>query len=433
MQTQQTNGTHLHIRREGNFVNKIFHYLFYLQFALIGILACYLTVSGFVSSAAKSHRFHPKEWNLPVISSTACAGIVAFLFQEFTSLDPSRVIKAAFWLGPFLTCGFGILLISIETPGSIAVAIFAFVCSFVQSLYACWISSRLKLANRIVSISIENRPLKVRAIVIFSIITCALYSVFLLSGIGGATAGRAKILPLFVVLILLSFIWTMQTAKNMVYVTISHVVYMQFASAEAIDIKTAMKNTIKHSMGSISIGSITVPVIGVITGLARAVNLISGDVDEFMFSCANCCSGVAARLILYGNKWGFVQVGVYNKGIVQASMDTWEMFKRFRMEKLIDSDLTSSFCFLCGVATGSTCALVGGTWALKIHKAYATEVSLYTFLTGYFMGRVAMAWIQASVAAYYVAYTENPQSQQFDSTILDYIQEQQRLEAEHSQ
>lgn len=40
--------------------------------------------------------------------------------------------------------------------------------------------------------------------------------------------------------------------------------------------------------------------------------------------------------------------------------------------------------------------------------------------------RVAMAWIQASIAAYYVAYAENPQSQQFDSTMTDTIQEMQR-------
>ncbi|KAL0453367.1 UNVERIFIED_CONTAM: hypothetical protein Slati_1314800 [Sesamum latifolium] len=182
-------------------------------------------------------------------------------------------------------------------------------------------------------------------------------------------------------------------------------------------------------MGSICIGSILVPVLAVIRGLARTVSLVSGDVDEFMCLCANCCAGVASRIVAYGNRWGFVHVGVYNKGIVQASMDTWEMFRRAGMEKLIDSDLTSSFCFLCGVAEGSVCGLVGGTSALFIHRSYATEVSLYAFLTGYFMNRVAMASVQASVTAYYVAYAENPQSQQFDSTIPTYIRGLQRSQA----
>jgi len=31
--------------------------------------------------------------------------------------------------------------------------------------------------------------------------------------------------------------------------------------------------------------------------------------------------------------------------------------------------------------------------------------------------RLAMSWPQACVSAYYVAYAENPQSTQFDSTI----------------
>ncbi|KAL1531091.1 Plasma-membrane choline transporter family protein [Salvia divinorum] len=179
-------------------------------------------------------------------------------------------------------------------------------------------------------------------------------------------------------------------------------------------------------MGNICFGSILIPVLGVIRGSARAVSLASGDVDEFMFSCANCCSGVASRIVAYGNRWGFVHVGVYNKRIVQASMDTWEMFKTAGMEKLIDSDLTSSFCFLSGVAAGSVCALLGGTWAIVIHMNYATEVCIYAFLTGYLTNRVAMAWVQASIMAYYVAYAENPQSQQFGNAIPAYIQELQR-------
>lgn len=44
-----------------------------------------------------------------------------------------------------------------------------------------------------------------------------------------------------------------------------------------------------------------------------------------------------------------------------------------------------------------------------------------------------MAWVQASIAAYYVAYAENPQSQQFDSTIPDYIREIERSQVQNSQ
>ncbi|KAL0428348.1 UNVERIFIED_CONTAM: hypothetical protein Slati_3009600 [Sesamum latifolium] len=385
MQIQERNGTQVEMRMDRSYVNKLFQYLFYVQFLLITVLVLVLTVRG-VLSADHTHHFHPKKWYVPVLSSTACAGIIGFAWQELTRFNPSRMVKATFWLSPLLTCAFGILLISIGTPGGVAASVIALVSSVIQSLYACWVSPRFQHANRIVTVSIAHHPPKVKAMIV----------------------------------------------KNMMLVTVSHIKYMQFASGTQVDFKAAIRNSAKYSMGSICMGSIFIPVLGVIRGSARGVNLVSGDADEFMCS-ANCCSGVASRLVAYGNRRGFVQVGVYNKGIVQASTDTWEMFRRLGMEKLINSDLTSSFCFLSGVAAGSICALVGGSWALLIHKTYATEVSLYTFLIGYFMSRVAMAWIQASVAAYYVAYAENPQSQQFDSTIPDYIREIERSQVQHSQ
>ncbi|KAL6223471.1 hypothetical protein ACLB2K_006858 [Fragaria x ananassa] len=136
----------------------------------------------------------------------------------------------------------------------------------------------------------------------------------------------------------------------------------------------------------------------------------TGDTDEFLFSCANCYSRLASTLVMYGNRWGFVHVGVFNKGFVQASAGTWEMFKNIELQEIIDLDLTSSFCFLSGVAGGAICSLVSGTWTLSVHKSYATEVSLYAFLIGYFM-------------------PENPNSTQFDSTIPLRIEELQRFQA----
>ncbi|KAL0339904.1 UNVERIFIED_CONTAM: hypothetical protein Sradi_4507200 [Sesamum radiatum] len=416
------------MRRDGNLLNKLFRCIFYVHFLLIAILIIFLTFRGALA-AAHNHHFHPKKWYLSVLSSTAFSGIAGFLWQAVTSYNPSRTLKTTFWLSPLLTCAYGILLVIIGTPGSLAASIIALSSSILQSLYACWVNPRIEHACRIVNISLPYHLPKVRTTVVLSIITSTLYSSFLMSGIGGATATRTKIDTLFIFLILGSLTWTMQIIKNMMQVTVSHIKYMKFACGIEVDFKTVVKSAVKYSMGSICIGSILVPVLAVIRGLARTVSLVSGDVDEFMCLCADCCSGVASRIVAYGNRWGFVHVGVYNKGIVQASMDTWEMFRRAGMEKLIDSDLTSSFCFLCGVAEGSVCGLLGGTSALFIHRSYATEVSLYAFLTGYFMNRVAMASVQASVAAYYVSYAENPQSQQFDSTIPTYIRSLQRSQA----
>lgn len=41
-----------------------------------------------------------------------------------------------------------------------------------------------------------------------------------------------------------------------------------------------------------------------------------------------------------------------------------------------------------------------------------------------FQGRVSTAWLQACVMGYYVAYSEDPQSDQFDNTIPHRIERQ---------
>lgn len=386
MEIQERNDAPLEMRREEHLLTKIFKYLFCAQFLLIMILELYLIVRG-VISVSDNHRFHPKKWYLPVLSSTACAGIIGFAWQLFTSFNPSRAFKAAFFISPLVTCGYGILLVSVGSPGSAAAAVFVLAASVFQSLYGCWIRPRFQHASRILVVSMAHHPPRIKTIVPLSIFVCILYSTLLMSGIGGATATGTKLNTLFIFLSLLSFAWTLQVARNMMFVTVSHIKFMKFASGTEVELRTVVGDTTKYSMGTLCIASILVPVLVVIRGLARAISLVSGDVDEFMFSCADCCSGVAKRLVAYGNRWGFVQVGVYRKGIVQASKDTWEMFRRVGIENLINTDLTSSFCFLSGTAAGSVCALVAGTWAIFVHKSYATEVSLYTFLTGYLVVR----------------------------------------------
>ncbi|KAL3632664.1 hypothetical protein CASFOL_025648 [Castilleja foliolosa] len=426
IQMQEIDRTQAEMPRKGsNFINKLFLSLFYTHLVLITALVIFLTLRATLSSS-HNHRFHPKQWCLVVLSSTALSGIMGFSYQALTGLNPSTAFKTTFWLSPLLTCAFGVLLVLIGTPASLAASIITLICSILQSLYACWANPRFKHAIKILTVSLAYYPPKVKPAIILSIVVSIVYSSLLMLGIGGATATGTKINLLFIFLILASLTWTTQIIKNTMQVMVSHVKYMQFACGIEVDFKTVAKITGRYSMGSICMGSILVPVITVIWGWARAVSLVSGDVDEFMFSCASCCSGAASRIVAYGNRWGFVHVGVYNKGIVRASMDTWEMFTRNGIEELVNCDLTSSFCFLCGVATGSVCGLVGGTWALFIHRSYATEVSIYVFLIGYFTNRVAMSWVQASVTAYYVAYAENPESQQFDNTIPAYLRELQR-------
>ncbi|KAK7286585.1 hypothetical protein RJT34_21684 [Clitoria ternatea] len=414
----------------GQTARRVFQILFYLHLLLVAVLVIFLTIYGLVSDS-HTHHFHPQKWYPPLLASTACAGIVGSTWQWITARHPTRAIKLAFWLSPLLTCAMGIMFLFIGSAVSLAAGVIAFVSALIQSLYGCWVSPRFEYATRILSVSIASPPTKTNELTLASILTGILYCCFLVSGIGGARAieNRTNLAALLIFLMLLSLGWTMQFLKNAMHVTISRVKYMHFAGGFDMDTRVAFCETIKYLTGSVTIGSILVPIIVLFRGFARSMSRLGGDINEFMFSCVGCYLGIASLLVTCGNRWGFVHVGVYNKGFVQASSDTWEMFIRVGLEQLIDLDLTGAFCFLSGVAVGAISSLVSGIWSLLVHKSYAMEVSIYAFIIGYFMCRLAIAWPQACVSAYYVAYAENPQSTQFDSTIPVRLEQLNRTQA----
>ncbi|XP_042510600.1 protein PNS1 [Macadamia integrifolia] len=416
----------------GQITSKLFFIFFFLQLVLTTVLISFLTIRSFVSHSSSNHLFHPLHWYLPLLTSIACSAIAAFSWPLSIRYNPSRTIKTAFWLSPSLTCAAGILLIAVGTAGSLAVGAVAIIFSLIQSLYACWVVPRIDHTSKISSFSHAVPTSGTTKFIVLSILVGVTCSTLAVSGLGGSTNGTGSHSlsdALFVLAILLSLAWTMQVIRNISHVSISRVGYLYFAHGIEFNTFGAYHDTIKHCMGNVCLGSAIVPVLGIIRGSARAISIVAGDTDEFLFSCANCYAGIAARLVAYGNRWGFVHVGVYNKGFVQASMDTWEMIGRAGLESVIDSDLTGSFCFLCGVAVGAACTLVSGSWTLAVERSYATETSIYAFLIGYFMCRIGMAWPQACVSAFYVAYSESPQSLRFDSTISDHITELQRSRA----
>ncbi|KAK6944541.1 Choline transporter-like, partial [Dillenia turbinata] len=380
---------------------------------------------GFLSIDSQTHHFHSSFFYFPLLSSTALAAIIALLWPPITRHAPSKAIKAAFRLSPFFTLAAAILLVSISSAPSLAAGALTLIFALIQSLYACWVNRKFNFTSKIFSASLALVPAKISLLITLSVLTGAIFCCFCIAGIGGATATGTNLDKLFIFLILLSLTWTMHVIKNTLQVAISSTTYKYFKLGldRVDDVMAAFADSVKHSMGNVCIGSALVPVLCLIRGSGRAVSLGAGDTDEMMFSCASCYSGLTDRLVMCANRWAFVQVGISNKGFIQSSGDVWELFRRAGLERVIDTDLTSAFCFLCGTTGAALCALLGGSWALAMHNQHATEVAIYAYLIGYFLVRVAMAWPQGCVSGYYVAYAENPQSRHFDSTVQDRIRE----------
>ncbi|KAL8129515.1 hypothetical protein V2J09_018670 [Rumex salicifolius] len=410
--------------------NHPFTILFFLHLAIVSVLVVALLIHGFLISPDRHRKFHPKKWFLPLFASILFAVISSLSWLLIIRFRPSAALKAVFWLSPLFTLGIGVVLVMAGSPADLGVGILAIISSVAFSIYGCWVIPHLRHGIRILKNCTDSSSPKSFILTAMAVFTSAAYSCVLIAGIGGARSGSITgfngYKPISILIILMSMGWTMQVIKNALRVTFARIHHIKLLQDVESDVLLSFRMAVSESIGTICVGSLLVPLIGLVRGTARGMEIASGGSDEIMFSCNECYSGLASRLIRHGNRWGFVHVGVYGKGILQASRDIWELFERANVLELIDSDIANSMCFLSGVAGGSLSGLVAGVWAFVVHKGYSTEVSVYAFFIGYFMTRIAMAWPQASVLAYYVAYSENPDCIHFDGTIEVRLHELQR-------
>ncbi|KAL0735645.1 hypothetical protein Bca4012_011855 [Brassica carinata] len=410
----------------GRFFRCLFTAIFYLQLILISALVIFLTLRGLVFT--KSPNFHPKKWYTPLLSSVALSGLLSLAWQCFFLCNIAATSKATIILTPLLTFSVGIFLVTYGktfVPGVGGVLV---VFSFAQALHS-WLfvtRRRREFTFKMMALSTSDPPARTRAVAVVSLILSVLYSAFSVAGIGGATATRTGLVDiLFISLIVISLAWTMQVLKNVQVVAISKAAYVHFARYQVISVCDALCAALRSHLGSVCIGSTLVPAFVVIRGMIRTANKMGNGSDRTMYAGHGDCAWVANHMILVGNRYGFVHVGVHNKGFVQASRDSWEEFRRtVGLEELVDADLTSSICFLSAFGIGAISALTAGIWEFNIHKDYFFQLTLYAFIIGYFVGRVSSAWLQACVMAYFVAYAANPEGANFDNSISERIARQ---------
>ncbi|CAA7061450.1 unnamed protein product [Microthlaspi erraticum] len=415
------------------FFRCIFTTIFYLQLILNSAFVVFLMLRGLVFT--NSPNFHPKKWYTPLLSSVAVSGALSLAWQCFLSCNIAATVKATFFLTPFLIFSIGIFQI-VSTPNVVRwISIVFFIVGLAHAAY-CWLYVRGSQRNFTITIMARSTallPPRTRLIAVVSVILSVFYSGFLVAGIGGATATRTRLDILFISIVMINLAWTMQVLKNIQEVAISKARYVYFKRHELMNACDALGATMRNQLGNVCIGSTLLPIYVPIRCTIRTCNMMDDESDRTMYASNVDCCWIANHLVLHGNRYGFVHVGAYNKSFVQASTDTWQRFRAtVGLEEIIDSDITSSVCFLSAISIGAISALTAGIWEFYIHKDYYFQQTLYAFIIGYFVGRVASAWLQGCVLAYYVAYSEDPQSDIFDDTIpkrivRQNIEEQKRL------
>eukprot|EP00536_Pseudo-nitzschia_multiseries_P008216 jgi/Psemu1/305564/fgenesh1_kg.205_\ len=129
----------------------------------------------------------------------------------------------------------------------------------------------------------------------------------------------------FVFLFLVSFFWTAQVVKNVVHTTVAGTVgTWWFVPGEARNfcssaVWNSYRRSVTTSFGSICFGSLIVAILQATREIVQSMRPISSGRDKFMVCVIDCMLHILARAAEYFNKWGYVYVGLYGYGFVEAS------------------------------------------------------------------------------------------------------------------
>lgn len=394
-----------------------FSFLFISHLILVVASIMFLIILFFKDfNPRKLHNL--QRWFPQLCASVVTAALFGVACQTLFKFFPASMASVVIWTSAFLTFSASIMLISTSVPASLAMGALWFIFSICVSLYACWVSNRIKYAGDLLLCSL-NTAKRVPGTYLVSLWILLIGSVWLVFwSFGVVCALSFRFAPLIILGLLASMAWTLETLRNVAYTTIARStsrLYLNEADGSAIRWERCLHVAFTSSFGSICLGSLVVPSLHVLRVLARGLNRIHGD-NEFMFSCADCFVGVMNAFGRYANNWAYVQVGVKNKAFVRASEDTWDLFKSKHLNVVIDTDLTSSFCVMSGIAGGMLCVIVSGGWTFATHKALTASISIVSFFIGYFLVRITMAVPQGAVCTHYVCYAENPTSLEFLSS-----------------
>lgn len=418
-------------------VTKVFFILHLLAFIALTIFL------GVQASSHQNPTYKPFSNFIPLVSSVIVSTISACFWVILAVTNPPKAIKTSLWAAPVfaLACGVVILLVANSAALGIGVLVVVFVVG--AGLYSCWASGpRLRHASELLSASVTGAhlPPSTSCFVIFVLLAMFGYMAFWTVAISCIAAAEGHLMNYrmaYVAALLVSMAWTMQVLRYVVYVAVAKLAHVRLVYGIRMPggaVEVFCGTIFGPAFGDICMGAMAVPVNSAIRGLARAMKTAAGGNDEFILSGQGCCFSVSEKMLGRANRWGFVHVGARGKAFCVASRDVWSLFVLRGIENLVDSDLTGSFCFLSSVTAGALASLVAGSWALdtvdKDQKKLALPVSIYAFLIGYYMCRMMIAWPQACVAAYHVAYAENPHNPQLGTLIPEHLSELQAIAAD---
>lgn len=408
-------------------------------------LLAFIALTAFLGIQASYHQnpaYKPFSNFIPLVSSVIVSTIAACFWVILAVTNPPKAIKTSLWAAPVSALACDVVILLVGNTAALGIGALVVVFAIAAGLYSCWATGpRLKHASDMLSVSVigAHLPPATSCLVVYVLLATFGYMAFWTVAISCIAAAEGHFMDYrmaYVAALLVSMAWTMQVLRYIVYVAVAKLAHGRLTYGIHVlggAVEAFCDTIFGPAFGDICMGAMAVPVNSAVRGLARAMKTAAGGNDEFILSGQGCCFAVSEKMLGRANRWGFVHVGARGKAFCVASRDVWSLFVLRGIAELVDSDLTGSFCFLSSVTSGALASLVSGSWALamdKDQKKLALPISIYAFLIGYYMCRMMIAWPQACVAAYHVAYAENPQNPQLGTLIPEHLRELQAMAAD---
>jgi len=210
---------------------------------------------------------------------------------------------------------------------------------------------------------------------------------------------------IYLVLLVLSFYWTVQVSNNVVHTTVAGIVgtwYFDPSSEGAV--WASGVRTLTYSFGSVCFGSLLVAIISTIRFMVNTRSTANDGRGESMLYCIlDCILSLLEDVMEYFNKWAFIYVGLYGYPYITAGKKVAHLFQQRGWTVIINDDLIGRVLSFTSITVGLLCGVVQ-------YLVFSNEaLVVFGFVFGVFFSCTMMSVINSAVSTVVVCFAEAPE------------------------
>jgi hypothetical protein len=174
---------------------------------------------------------------------------------------------------------------------------------------------------------------------------------------------KPHINPASMLLLLLSYYWTIQVFQNVLHVTVSGVVgTWWFAPQDALSVFSpaildSFRRATTYSFGSICMGSLLVAIVQTLEAMARSARQNNRG-GALLLCILECILSLVARIAMYFNKWAYCYVGLYGFDYISSGKKAMDLFQAKGWTAIVTDNLIQRSLTLVALVVGASCGFL---------------------------------------------------------------------------